>query len=352
MLVALKHLDRVFGVSESERGGKKNNINKHGEKLAEQKINTNGLFRLGFGSDFLTLVNDTGSIQVTNVAKENEGFAINVIPTVDDNTAMSSPKLDTTESIHLTLTSVRTHSATPVHSDSSYTNKLSLTLLNKANLQKLNANVPNDVDFDIGYRWFQLTRMLCFQQLEKYGLKKVTLVKGFFFFKFSFIKGVNSVLRDSPWMIHGVLIFLSKWSPFVSLLIEELSRSCSRLGNSIFFLSNSFEALQVDNLVSEEVDLGNKSSTSGVQREGQSFTLAVKCLGNLDNEDEVEPNDNKMASFLAKPSRVGYGTKSLLEQWTETYGEVEQECDYDPYDDDMYEGQVIDYLISRFEVDQ
>ncbi|GKD99561.1 hypothetical protein Tco_1387545, partial [Tanacetum coccineum] len=47
-----------------------------------------------------------------------------------------------------------------------------------------------------------------------------------------------------------------------------------------------------------------------------------------------------MANFLAsKSSGVGYGTKSLLEQYRETYGNVEY--DYDPYDDDLYEGQEI-----------
>ncbi|GKB22362.1 hypothetical protein Tco_0861763, partial [Tanacetum coccineum] len=69
-----------------------------------------------------------------------------------------------------------------------------------------------------------------------------------------------------------------------------------------FSLSNSFEALHVDNLVSEEVDLGNMASTSSVQEEGQSITPVVECLGDLDSENEVEPDDNEMASFLAKPS--------------------------------------------------
>ncbi|GKG63977.1 hypothetical protein Tco_0647344, partial [Tanacetum coccineum] len=37
--------------------------------------------------------------------------------------------------------------------------------------------------------------------------------------------------------------------------------------------------------------------------------------------------DNEMASYLAsKPSEGGYGAISLLEQWRETYGNV----DYDP----------------------
>ncbi|GJZ58027.1 hypothetical protein Tco_0613521 [Tanacetum coccineum] len=55
---------------------------------------------------------------------------------------------------------------------------------------------------------------------------------------------------------------------------------------------------------------------------------------------KLVPVDNEMASFLAsQPSRVGYGTNSLMEQWRETYGNADY--DYDPYDDDMFEGQEI-----------
>ncbi|GJQ98554.1 hypothetical protein Tco_0009693, partial [Tanacetum coccineum] len=47
-----------------------------------------------------------------------------------------------------------------------------------------------------------------------------------------------------------------------------------------------------------------------------------------------------MASYLAsKASGVGYGTNSLLEQWRKTYGNAE--FNYDPYDDDMYEGHKV-----------
>nr|GEX70448.1 retrovirus-related Pol polyprotein from transposon TNT 1-94 [Tanacetum cinerariifolium] len=68
----------------------------------------------------------------------------------------------------------------------------------------------------------------------------------------------------------------------------------------------------------------------------------VDYLGDQGSEDEVEPDDNEMTSFLAsKPSGVRYGNKSLLEQWRGTYGDVDQEYDYDPYDDDMYESQDI-----------
>nr|GEX96315.1 hypothetical protein [Tanacetum cinerariifolium] len=54
---------------------------------------------------------------------------------------------------------------------------------------------------------------------------KVTSVKGFYFFKFPSTKSVDSMLRDGPRMIRGVLIFLNKWSPsarsdYARILIE------------------------------------------------------------------------------------------------------------------------------------
>ncbi|GKC67999.1 ribonuclease H-like domain-containing protein [Tanacetum coccineum] len=80
---------------------------------------------------------------------------------------------------------------------------------------KLEANVPNDANFDV---WIPLALV----HEEGYGFKRVTMVKGFFFFKFSSIEGADSMLRDGPWMIYEIPIFLNKWSPLVSLLKEEL----------------------------------------------------------------------------------------------------------------------------------
>nr|GEX72517.1 hypothetical protein [Tanacetum cinerariifolium] len=63
----------------------------------------------------------------------------------------------------------------------------------------------------------------------------------------------------------------------------------------------------------------------------------VDYSGDHDSEDEVGPVDNEIASYLASNmSRVVYGTNILLEQWRETYENVD--FDYDPYNDDMYEG--------------
>nr|GEV81684.1 hypothetical protein [Tanacetum cinerariifolium] len=62
-----------------------------------------------------------------------------------------------------------------------------------------------------------------------------------------------------------------------------------------------------------------------------------------DSKDEVASVDNEMTNFLAS-KKVGYGTNSLQEQWTESY--ENDDYDFDPYDDDMYEGHLsptIDY---------
>ncbi|GJR95171.1 hypothetical protein Tco_0267345 [Tanacetum coccineum] len=58
-------------------------------------------------------------------------------------------------------------------------------------------------------------------------------------------------------------------------------KNASTSGNGTFSLNNLFEALNVENSVSEEVETGNKASTSG------------------DSEDEIEYVDNEMASYLA-----------------------------------------------------
>ncbi|GJZ75993.1 zinc knuckle CX2CX4HX4C containing protein, partial [Tanacetum coccineum] len=128
-----------------------------------------------------------------------------------------------------------------------------------------------------------------------------------------------------------------KTTPFVGTNKASTSgynkESPSNKGNT-FSLSNSFEALNDENLIIEEVATGSMATTSGTQEEGQSSTPIVDKL----IDDEVEPVDNEMTSFLASKSMgVGYGLKSLLEQWRED-NVVD---DYDPYDDDMYEGQEI-----------
>ncbi|GJY24005.1 hypothetical protein Tco_0397663 [Tanacetum coccineum] len=72
-----------------------------------------------------------------------------------------------------------------------------------------------------------------------------------------------------------------------------------------------------------------------VDDEGIPLTM-VDSLRDHDSDDEVASVDNDMTNFLASKD-VGYGTNSLLEQWKESYGNGEY--DYDPYNNDMYEGR-------------
>ncbi|GKB27920.1 hypothetical protein Tco_0867321 [Tanacetum coccineum] len=94
-------------------------------------------------------------------------------------------------------------------------------------------------------------------------------------------------------------------------------------------------------LIVEKIDKMERLIIDGtatlVDDEGKPLTR-VDSLSDHDSEDKVASVDNDMANFLASKD-VGYGTNSLLEQWKESY--EDEEYDYDPYDDDMYEGQDI-----------
>ncbi|GJY42028.1 retrotransposon protein, putative, ty1-copia subclass [Tanacetum coccineum] len=98
-------------------------------------------------------------------------------------------------------------------------------------------------------------------------------------------------------------------------------KNASMSGNGTFFLNNSFEALNVK----------NSGNCVIVDYDGRP-QKKVDYSGDQNSEDEIESIDNEMTNYLAsKPPRVGYGSKSLLAQWRETY----VNDDYDPYDDDM-----------------
>ncbi|GJV01835.1 hypothetical protein Tco_1335404 [Tanacetum coccineum] len=103
---------------------------------------------------------------------------------------------------------------------------------------------------------------------------------------------------------------------------ESPSNKCS-----VFSLSNSFKALNIDNLFNEKVAPGSKATTSGMQEEGQISTPIVeknnvlekqimKCKlvlvdddekplekvdypVNSNSDDEVEPIENETVNFLA-----------------------------------------------------
>ncbi|GJR56772.1 hypothetical protein Tco_1498934 [Tanacetum coccineum] len=98
---------------------------------------------------------------------------------------------------------------------------------------------------------------------------------------------------------------------------------------------NSFEALNVDNLIIEEVATGNKATTSVTQEvklvlvgDDEKPLEKVDYPGNMGSEESV---DSEITIYHpSKPMGVGYDPYSLLEQWRESV----VDDDYDAYDDD------------------
>ncbi|GKB74713.1 hypothetical protein Tco_0936125 [Tanacetum coccineum] len=109
---------------------------------------------------------------------------------------------------------------------------------------------------------------------------------------------------------------------------KDCTKSQSNKGNgfsndvNLVSHSNSFEALNVEYPVIEEVATGNEATTSGTQgklvfvdNDGKSLEK-VDYSGNTHKEDEFKSIDHESASYLAlNPMGVGYGPKSLCEQW-------------------------------------
>nr|GEW54392.1 hypothetical protein [Tanacetum cinerariifolium] len=254
------------------------------------------------------------------------------------------------------------HESAMKETPTSYATKLSPMSLTKTNLCKLDANVLNDVldtlkkTICVEYEWEppQGSAIGGTKNFKPVSMKPKPQYR---------LKVNQAIVEASPKKASSVGKLKALTAGKSSMQTDMKNAMTS--GNGIFSLSNSFEALNVDDPVTVEVESANEAFTSGVQEEGNSSTPLVEkihrfeqlldgkcvlvdedgklmekvdCLGDQDSEDEVEPDDNEMASFLAsKTSGVGYGTKSLLEQWRRTYGNVDQEYDYDPYDDDMYE---------------
>ncbi|GJS72430.1 zinc knuckle CX2CX4HX4C containing protein [Tanacetum coccineum] len=64
---------------------------------------------------------------------------------------------------------------------------------------------------------------------EKFGLKRVMLTNGFFFFQFATREGMERVLENGPWLIRLVPIILNIWTPNTRLKIPFTQKKNTRL---------------------------------------------------------------------------------------------------------------------------
>ncbi|GKC67737.1 CENP-B homolog protein 2-like protein [Tanacetum coccineum] len=195
----------------------------------------------------------------------------------------------------------------------------------------------------------------------KYGLviSMLNSSTGLFLFQFSYVDGLDPMLENGSWFIRNNPLILKKWDPNVNLLIEDvvnvpvwvklhgvpvtafsedgLSVIATKLGTPLCF------ELLLHLHLHESRDLKELNLSMGdvtfVDDEGKPLKKVDSLSDHDISVDSLSDHDisvdNEMASFLTS-KKVGYSTNSILEQWKETYENVDY--DYDTYDDDMYEG--------------
>ncbi|GJY55815.1 hypothetical protein Tco_0454930 [Tanacetum coccineum] len=278
---------------------------------------------------------------------------------------------DTTIAIYVTSKDVSNVGHEPIMNKfpSSYATKLSPTSLTKANLRKHEVNVPYDADYDVllhlalVHECPKTTPKRVVNNMDK-GKEKTSRNndKGFVEVKKkkSEVKkkklgGNNRGTKNfKPVSVKPKTQYRPKakqstkgtsnspkTTPFVGTNKASTSgynKDSPSYRGSFFSLSNSFEALNIDNLITGEVATGSKATTTVTQEEGQSSTPIVEKINVLekhilegklvlvnddgkllekvdypvssDSDDEVESVENEIANFLASEG-VGYGLKSL-----------------------------------------
>ncbi|GJS96385.1 copia protein [Tanacetum coccineum] len=94
-------------------------------------------------------------------------------------------------------------------------------------------------------------------------------------------------------------------------------------------------------LIGEKIDKIERQIYEGKLRVMDDDENPLVLTGIVESDSEVEVVFDKTANLRISTSGKdgsdkGYGTNSLLEQWRDSYPNID---DYDPYDDDMYENR-------------
>ncbi|GKB88864.1 Myb domain protein 4r1 [Tanacetum coccineum] len=159
---------------------------------------------------------------------------------------------------------------------------------------------------------------------------------GLFFFQFSFMDGLNSMLENED--VGNVPVWVKLHDvPATAFCEDELSAIAIKLGTPLMLDSYTSDmciqswgrSSYARALIEIQADVDSTSTTPIVEKfnkierliidgkvtlmddEGKPLKK-VNSSGDYDSEDEVESVDNEMESFFATKN-VGYGTDSLLE---------------------------------------
>ncbi|GJR51419.1 hypothetical protein Tco_1401940 [Tanacetum coccineum] len=191
---------------------------------------------------------------------------------------------------------------------------------------------------------------------DKFGLVGSTFSSstGLFSFQFSSMDGLNAMLENGTWSSYAK-VMIELWADVElkdTIVVEcpknpglgagagATKKKPSQAQKGI--RGNKKKSVDSTNMVS---DLNPFDVLNSIDNDVEMAILVdeagnplkkVEYPGDHDSEDEVASVDNDMIHSLAS-EKTGFGTKSLLEQWRDSYGN--SDYDEDPYDDDIYEGQ-------------
>nr|GEW34958.1 hypothetical protein [Tanacetum cinerariifolium] len=252
------------------------------------------------------------------VTSESTGQVVEV-------TAARSGMLDaSTTPVNLDTPQEVVHESVMKEIPASYANKLSRTSLTKANLRKLDANVPNDADYDVKFHDIPLLaytsdglsliatkidtpmmldsymNFMCVESCSRSSYARTLIeVDACNGFSDNLVMDVPNL--EGPGYTKETILVENEWEPpykgkggssraddegFVDAKKNKLGerRMSQHQGNGIFSLSNSFGAFNVDDPANEQGKSSNMACTSGVQEEGKSATLLVEKINMFEKQ--------------------------------------------------------------------
>ncbi|GKA44567.1 hypothetical protein Tco_0737291 [Tanacetum coccineum] len=179
---------------------------------------------------------------------------------------------------------------------------------------------------------------------------------GLFSFQFISMDGLDAMLENGLWFIHNNPLILRKWHPDENLLKEDVTDMCMQSWGR-----SSYTRVMIELRVDVELKDNIVAAMHKIIGEGYyipvifMLSMSANPLGKLrfmdddgnplvptgivDSDSEVEVDFDETANLRIsmsgkEGSDKGYGTNSLLEKWSDSYQDND---DYDPYNDDMYE---------------
>nr|GEU30820.1 retrotransposon protein, putative, Ty1-copia subclass [Tanacetum cinerariifolium] len=159
------------------------------------------------------------------------------------------------------------------------------------------------------------------------------------------VRLANRSFQYSVGIAENMLVRVGKFTfpvVFVILEMEEDKEDFDALFDEGSKILHSIEGTILEEKLFSEFDefmemtIDEKSESEYDIKEPPFEKITVDYPRDHDSDDEICLVDNDMSRSMATET-IGFGTKSLLERWTDSYGNGDY--NEDTYDDDMCEGQ-------------